>query len=87
MFLGWLANSVFHSMVAVLFPLLAFRDDIGDHTGQSLGVWYKFFPLLQMIILILTESAHNRYIGSLIYTVVIILVTLKLVLEIRYLCL
>lgn len=38
-FTGWLANSIFHSLVVVLAISFVHGEGVGDHTGQGQGLW------------------------------------------------
>jgi hypothetical protein len=38
-FLGWLVNSVFHSVVVVVVIALIHDQGIGDSTGKNQGLW------------------------------------------------
>jgi hypothetical protein len=39
-FLGWLVNSVFHSVVVVVVIAFIHFDGVGDASGKNQGLWY-----------------------------------------------
>jgi magnesium-transporting ATPase (P-type) len=85
-FLGWLVNSVFHSVVVVVVIALIHDQGIGDATGKNQGLWCVngLSPRASAEHMMLTVTGRtHRYMGSLSYTAVLLLVTAKLALEIR----
>jgi len=61
-FFGWMLNSIYHSLFAVLLAFFVYSTAVPDDTGKTVGLWY---------------------VGTIIYTCVVLLVTLKLALELR----
>lgn len=53
-FLGWLVNSVLHSIVVVVVVAFSHGDGIGDQTGQPQGLWYMGSLSYAAVLLLVT---------------------------------
>lgn len=53
-FLGWLVNSVFHSVVVVVVIAFIHYDGIGDASGKNQGLWYMGSLAYAAVLLLVT---------------------------------